>query len=56
MVSNQTIQINEIQNSIMDSKQFFLLNNESQVKDTPTLNLDSTQITIKKVIVLILLI
>ena len=50
VVSNESIQINEIQNSIMDSNPISVINNESQVNEIPAL-MDSTQISIKKVII-----
>ena len=50
MISNQTIETNEIQNSIMDSKPISVFNNESRVNETPAL-IDSTQIIVKKVII-----
>ena len=56
VANNETIQINEIQNSIMHSNPIYFFNNESQVDETSTL-MDPTQIIIKKVkIILILLI
>ena len=50
-VSIETIIQNEqIQNSLMDTKPISLFNNDSQIRETPSL-LDHTAIEVKKVII-----
>ena len=49
----EVIQNKQIQNSIDESKPISVSNNNSKVKETPSL-MDSTQLIIKKVIISIL--